>query len=283
MPTFRFLTSDDEPQLYRCFTTVFQHYYVSMAFSQHAFARRLQRMGVSIGWSAGVFEGEQMLGFILTGIGKYDAKNTAYNAGTGMLPEARRRRLTIRLYRWLIRELQDGLGVEQFLLEVVEKNRPALRLYEALGFRVSRYLCSYQIRRRSLSRPRQRERMRVVGRLPDWAHYLPLRCFEPYWGNDFPALERGFGLRDYCLEYLDENQRLAGFLQGEVSTGKIALWGSPSDTRVAKELFSMFAWLSPAKTLSVLNVPARSEDVRRYLKEWGGKNFLNQYEMRLLV
>lgn len=240
-------------------------------------------MGVSMGWSAGVFEGERMLGFILTGIGEYDNKNTAYNAGTGMLPEARRRRLTLKLYQWLIRELQEGLGIEQFLLEVVEKNRPALRLYESLNFRVSRYLYSYQIRCKSLSRPRRREQMRVISQLPDWTHYLPLRSFEPYWGNDFPALERGFGLRDYCLEYLDEDRKLAGFLQGEVSTGNISLWGSPSDITVAKELFRMFAWLSPAKTLSILNVPAKSESVRRYLTDWGGKNFLNQYEMRLLL
>ncbi|MGF1534063.1 MAG: GNAT family N-acetyltransferase [Bernardetiaceae bacterium] len=283
MPEFRFLTPDDYPLLYDCFLAAFASYYVPMQPPMPDFSRRLERMGVSLGWSGGVFEGDRLLGFILTGIGEYQGYQTAYNAGTGIRPAHRRNGLMQGLYRWLIHQLQAELAVEQFVLEVIEKNQAGLRLYEKLHFRVSRFLCSYQFSRTAFGRPKARERVQIQNQEPDWDAYLPLRAFAPYWGNDFPALTRGVRLRDCCLEYRDEQGALKGFLLGEVSTGKIALWGGDIETDIPKELFKNFAWLSPASTLSVLNVPASDEEWRQQLKQWGGRNYLNQYEMRLFV
>lgn len=283
MLTFRFLTPNDHQALHHCFLEAFQSYFVPMSPTLTAFDRRLRRMGVSLGWSAGAFKDDKLVGFILTGIGEFDRKQTAYNAGTGILPEFRQQGLGFELYQWLIQELRNGLPIDQFLLEVIEENRAALRLYEKLGFRVTRYLKSYQIRRKSFARPRNEQFIRVVSHAPDWEQYRPFAAFSPYWGNDFPALARGFRLRDYCLEYRTKEGQLKGFLQGEVSTGKVSFWGTQGDYRVAKELFKAFAWFSPMKEITVLNVPAKSEQIRASLRRWGGTNYLNQYEMHLTI
>ncbi len=287
MPTIRFFTPADKPELYRCFMSAFEGYFVPMQLSEADFDRRLERMGVSLGWSAGVYENGSLLGFILTGIGNFEEHHTAYNAGTGILPKARQRGLAFKLYQWLIRELRENLSIEQFLLEVIEENEAALRLYEKLGFRVSRYLHSYRIRKARFRRPRKRNQIQVINKPLSLELHKPLAQFEPFWGNDFPALERGFRLRDYCLEYLSEGGELRGFLQGEVGSGKIAFWGSTPfdefDQEVALELFRTFAWLTSASQLVILNIPARADFTRKQLRKWGARNYLNQYEMKLLV
>lgn len=87
--------------------------------------------------SFGVFDGEDLVAFILNGVGLDDGLKTAFNTGTGVLPAYRGHGWVDRLYAFA-REPFAAAGIEQCKLEVITENHRAIRVYERIGFRILR-------------------------------------------------------------------------------------------------------------------------------------------------
>src|ERR1044071_7296656 len=113
---FRLLTAADSHSLYECFLEAFSDYQVSLQMSEEQFAQRLERDGVDLELSAGAFDGERMIGFYMTGRGTWHGKQTAYDAGTGVVPSHRRRGVAEDLFNFIVPQFQDR-GITQYLLE----------------------------------------------------------------------------------------------------------------------------------------------------------------------
>ncbi len=115
MIVHRLLSDEDFESLYDCFLTAFSDYEVDMRMSCEQFRQRLRRDGVRLELSAGAFDGEQMVGFYVSGIGDWQGKSTAYDAGTGVIPEYRGRGVAKELFAFQERRLKDA-SVVQYLL-----------------------------------------------------------------------------------------------------------------------------------------------------------------------
>src|SRR4051794_39317091 len=139
--TFRTLSGVDLSVLHAIWLRAFSDYVVSMQCSEEQFRNRLVREGCDYNASVGIFAGGEIVGFTFNSIGVWDGVPTAYDAGTAIAPEFRGRHLGEELFQFMFPLLKER-GAEQYLLEVITTNTPAVNLYRKLGFRTTRELGS---------------------------------------------------------------------------------------------------------------------------------------------
>lgn len=164
---YRLLTAADFSSLHTCFLEAFSDYEVDMRMSEEQFAQRLMRDGVQLEISAGAFDNDRMIGFYINGLGDWQGKRTAYDAGTGIVPEYRGRGIGKDLFAFVVAKLKER-SVSQYLLEVLTSNERAVSLYRKLGF--------VEVRRLAVLRSEQ-----PMEPLDDLAEVELRRIEEPDW------------------------------------------------------------------------------------------------------
>lgn len=87
--------------------------------------------------SFGAFDGEKMVSFTLNGIGKYLGRLTAYDTSTGTIEAYRGQGLASGIFEHSLPFLKEA-GVEQYLLEVLQDNESAIKVYKKAGFQITR-------------------------------------------------------------------------------------------------------------------------------------------------
>ena len=143
MITNRLLSTSDLPSLHACFLEAFSDYQVDLRMTQEQFEQRLARDGVRMELSAAAFDDDRMIGFYINGIGEWQGKQTAYDAGTGVIPSYRNRGIAKDLFEFLVPRLKE-VSVSQYLLEVITTNTPAVSLYRKVGFVGTRQLAVFR-------------------------------------------------------------------------------------------------------------------------------------------
>ncbi|MCL2561339.1 MAG: GNAT family N-acetyltransferase [Rikenellaceae bacterium] len=136
------LALTDFDAIFRAFTRAFADY--EMQLSEEQLRRMLRRRGFAPELSFAAFDGDEIVSFTLNGIGRYGDVLTAYDTGTGTLPNARGRGLATEIFEHSIPFLRQA-GVRQYLLEVLQHNERAVSVYRRLGFEVTREF-NYSIR-----------------------------------------------------------------------------------------------------------------------------------------
>ena len=130
MLTYRLLTAADFSSLYECFLVAFSDYQVDMQVSEQQFAQRLARDGVQLEISTAAFDDDRMIAFYINGTGEWQGRQTAYDAGTGVVPDYRRRGVAQELFAFTESKLRER-SVSQYLLEVLTTNERAVALYRS--------------------------------------------------------------------------------------------------------------------------------------------------------
>jgi ribosomal protein S18 acetylase RimI-like enzyme len=188
----------------------------------------LRRRGFDPALSFAAFNGDgSIMGFTLNGIGTFGDRNahggvpTAYDTGTGTLPEYRGQGLAAQIFEASIPHLQAA-GIKQYLLEVLQHNTAAVSVYRRLGFEVSREFnyfraesgdvqigncvnCAYPIRQVAPAELRE-----TAAEFWD---------FEPSWQNSFEAIERAAD--DFIAFGAFDGDGLVGYVIFEPTAGDI--------------------------------------------------------------
>ncbi len=115
--------------LHETFLNAFSDYQVKMNLPLFKFQHMLQRRGYVPKVSIGAFNNETLVGFVLNGVRNWDGKLTAYDTGTGIIEAYRKQGITSNMLL-NVRQLFRQMGVEQYLLEVIQSNTSALQLYK---------------------------------------------------------------------------------------------------------------------------------------------------------
>jgi len=113
----------------------FQGYFVDMTFSLDAYLARLHSEGLSPESSLIAFCGEKPAGCLLNGLRKIAGERLAWNGGTGVSPEFRRRGVGKALMSATL-DLYRELGVALATLEAIGKNENAIALYRQFGYEI---------------------------------------------------------------------------------------------------------------------------------------------------
>lgn len=276
MRTYRMLSAADCHSLYECFLEAFSDYQIDLKMSEEQFEQRLKRDAVDLELSAGAFDGARMIGFYMNGRGMWKKKLTAYDAGTGVVPDHRRRGVAEELFDWMAPRLKEP-GITQYLLEVLTGNERAVALYRKLGFE----------EQRTLAVLRSKEAVKTLATVegvsirrvdePDWDVFCAYWDGEPSWQNSVDAIER-----------VRNQTETVGAFTGEKCVGYGVVFkpsGILMQLAVAQEFrrrgigSRILAALSGDGVLKTNNVDEDLEGTLAFYKARGFEVVLRQYEM----
>ena len=152
----------------------------------------LERRGFNQALSFAAFVDGEIAGFTMNGFGDWEDVPTAYDCGTAVRKEYRSLGIATRLFESFLPELQR-LGIQRYLLEVIKTNTRAVRLYEKLGFAVSREF-DYWVASPDAVKT---ERAVALSGLtideidaPDWVALRRLWDYSPSWQNSIDSVMR---------------------------------------------------------------------------------------------
>ena len=282
--TFSFLKEHDIPDLYNTFQEAFADYIVPIKLSLEQFYTKLKREGVELTFCAGAYHEQKLVGFIMTGLGEWQGKPTAYNAGTGVVPEHRGRKLTQELYAFMLPKLRES-GIEQCLLEVIQENEAALKSYQKIGFRITRTFDCFRALKQDLILPEEKPLLISLQEAakPNWQAYRQFYDIRPSWQHTEQAYKRSPDQKK-VLEAYDEDKLLVGFVAFFPRTGAISQLGVSATYRgqgVATALLQEALQQTEVPALLVINVDTSCHTCLEYLKRRHFTRILGQYEMLL--
>jgi len=239
----------------------------------------MRRRGLVSKLSVGAFDGEKLVGFSLTGLRLQDGLPTAYDIATGIVPEYRRQGITSEIF---LREnaLLKDKQVSQYLLEVINENLPAVRLYQKQGFQIHRELTCFQIDQRRLTL-RSRYPIEKTNEI-DWKQEKAFWDFEPSWQNSVASVS---AVPEAFVNVVAKfNGEIAGYGIIEPKTGDIPqLAVHPKFRRlgIGTSLLAGLAMNAYAEKIRVLNIDTSQNTVLKFLTALGFERYVSQYEMIL--
>jgi len=121
----------------------FADYPVPVRLSHADFSAMHRRRGIDYTASVGAYVDDRLVGFIFNGVDDWHGRKTAYDGGTGMLPDWRGQGILKQLIAFSKNRLHE-LGCRQWLLEVLQDNVKAVAAYEHAGFRKTRELYCFE-------------------------------------------------------------------------------------------------------------------------------------------
>lgn len=273
MIVHRLLSDDDFDSLFECFLTAFSDYEVDMRMSREQFRQRIVRDGVRLQLSGGAFDGARMIGFCINGVGEWQGKPTAYDAGTGVIPGYRGRGVAKQLFAFLEERLKDA-GFDQYLLEVLTSNVPAATLYRKLGFKDTRRLAVFRS-----NTPINKANDVVMRRVerPDWELYKTFWDSHPSWQNSSEAVDRVASDSTIVEAFVDD--KCVGYGVVFVPSANLMQLAVSSQHRRKGIGTAILAALENAKSLKINNVDDNLTTTLAFYKANGYKQVLSQFEM----
>lgn len=274
----RFLGKTPLAQIVACFNRAFADYIVPFQAEEGPMRRRWLSCRVDYGLSYGAFDQDELVGFMMTGIDRWNGRRTAYNSGTGVIPEYRGQKIVKQLYEKAIPSFREN-GIDQCILEVIVGNDRAIKAYAGVGFQSKRQLKCYSLQQEPAVVVSNDLEFKQVFQ-SNWEAYREMLEFEPSWENSRSAT--AFLGRDIAIWEMYQGEHLLGFFIMKPETGHILQFGLQRHAdwlAAGKELLLYAAGINPK--LKVNNVDSRAERSLSILQALGMKNVADQHELEL--
>ena len=261
-------------QIVDCFLRAFENYYVEMPTEKSYYAERWRAANVDFKLSYGLYDEGLLVGFIIHAIDHRFEKLTAFNTGTGILPEYRGNRLVKVIYDYALKDLSKN-GVSKTVLEVIRENDKAIRSYKSVGFKLCK---NYKCFAGKINTPKTQD---VVIEKIDLENVLWSQLPNPeYYSWDFQKetiLKRNYSY--YQVTYRGTLESFFLFDNTNKYLGQFDLFGEVKDAW--KRLFEAIDQI--CGEVRVINVDERLKDKIKWLNHVGLKNTVDQYEMEMDV
>lgn len=274
----RFLGKTPLAQIVECFNEAFADYMVPLKVEEQEIRRRWLSSRVDYGLSYGAFDGEQLVGFMMTGVDRWQGRRTAYNSVTGVIPSHRGQRIVQQLYKKALPNFREN-GIQQCLLEVVVGNDKAIKAYTRVGFRQRRELTSYVLKEELHSGGSDELSFRQVFRA-NWPAYQEMLEYEPSWENNRAAM--AFLGRDIAVWEMYQGEHLLGFFIMKPASGQILQFGIKEHAdwpAAGRQLLQHASTIHPK--LMVSNIDRKAERSISLLESMGVEKSYEFYELQL--
>ncbi len=283
---FRTLEETSIHEIHQCFVDAFADYMVDIRMSESAFHEMNALRGVDYGISVGAFTGKRLVGLTINARDQWKGKRTAYDAGTGVIPSFRGKGISRSIMRKSF-EVLEKKGFQSYLLEVITQNEKALKLYESLGFRITRRLeclvlkgpLATQVHHADISVSSVSTEQLPI--LEQAFRGEPDQAFEPSWQNGWKTIQRRPEL--YHINAMWKAGQCIGYGVIGARRGGIAqLWVRHDYRRrgLGSQLLRDLIARSPGfKSYSWVNVDEGSVATLSFLKALGFTEQLAQFEM----
>lgn len=280
------LSESDLPRLHRAFLEAFSDYEIDMrSVTERQLGNRWTKNGVSYESSAAAFDGDRMVAFLVVGLDDWKGRPAAFDAGTGIVRGYRGFGVAPALFDLAVTGLR-ARGVESFVLEVLQTNRPAVMTYRRIGFSIARQLDCLLL---PADRPRPpvppapgglvveavgRDLLPLVAAFGDWP---------PSWETSFASLARIPD--DLVLRGARFGDRWVGFAAWYPGLGwlmDVVVERTHRRRGVARHLLArVLGELPPSQAVKVVNVDHSDEATLALLGQAGFEVYARQHEMEL--
>ena len=252
-------------QLAQCFNLAFSDYEQPIRFTPESLKYYLTASAVDLSLSFGAFREEELVAFILNSGGIYHDQRVVFDAGTGVIPGHRGKKVFSALFAYTSRQLQHR-GIARYYLEVLQSNHHAVTIYGKKGFQVQR---EYSVLTASGPVQDWDPSVAAVAYL-DFTGFVTKHSVEPSFEHTSHTVDKNPQLyevlylkdRAYCI-YAKKN--------GEV------IQMHYSDLDALGEVMSALTARYPSAMAK--NVDCRYSDVIQMLTETGFAEITKQYEM----
>jgi ribosomal protein S18 acetylase RimI-like enzyme len=279
---YRFLRESCFSLLYRAFIEAFSDYVFPFALTEKQFQNHINLNAVDLSRTIGCLEGGQIIGFSLNGFGEWNGKPTVYDAGTGVIPSFRRQGISERMFDHMLPVFKNQ-DIKQFLLEVITSNTPAIRLYEKLGFQITRELALLQYDGRVGDRtaPAAIEIREI--RDPDWERLTRFWIGTTSWQNSVDAMKRSWPVKSMMGAFAEGE--CVGYIVFSTGFGRVAQLAVKSEYQhngVGTMLLkAMQEVTNDGYSLQVINIDKLLPGGMDFFTRHGFYERLSQYEMLL--
>ncbi len=268
--------------LYQAFSKAFADY--KFQISQDQLQAMLRRRGFRPELSFAAFDEGDLVAFTFNGIGQFNQKMSAYDTGTGTLPNYRKKGLASEIFEYSIPFLKKA-GVKQYLLEVLQENEKAISVYQKLGFAITRQFNYYSQTVNQIRYPVLRKSPEIVytnthNNQIDESFY----DFLPSWQNSIDSISRSNETFKYLGAY--HKTQLVGYCVTETATGditQIAVSHSYRRQGIGSFLLQSASQLSQTKTIKLVNTDPNCESLNAFLARLNIPLNGKQYEMIRLL
>ncbi|NET30923.1 MAG: GNAT family N-acetyltransferase [Cyanothece sp. SIO1E1] len=254
-----------------CLLIAFEDYFVPMPSDVNYWADRFKGARVDLALSYGAFVGERLVGFIIHGIDQYKGQQTAFNTGTGVIPEYRSQKIVDQIYAHCIPSLKQQ-GITQCALEVIQDNHRAIRVYERIGFSITRnFLCF----KGKLQQEPEDLQVRPVP-------FEQVQCLRTdhqlySWDNVDAAIQTAGSI--YTTYQVNHGDRAIGFFTVNPKNGYLAQYEANPD-----DFPSLLAGIQVVHPdVRINNVDQERAETILFLLSAGLDNHIDQYEMVMQI
>ena len=277
----RLLTGTPVEMIHEAFTDAFSEYEVKLDMPLAKLVEMMKTRDLNLDFSVGCFDGEKLVGFILTGYREIDGQKVCYDGGTGVIKAYQRKGIGEMMLKELLQLLKER-GVSSFVLEVLENNTPAINLYEKYGFAKTRKLECFEIEKEKLRPvPDRGFGISVVNPAKTVENEERYCLFTPTWQNEIRSVTNV--RENYSLVTLSCTSRVLCYGYVHKTKGDIPQIGILEEWKnwgLEAHLIVELAKHTVSEKLIVLNVEAGNYLVET-LHKLGFRNTVNQWEMIL--
>lgn len=277
---FRTLEHTSDASICDTFNKAFANYFTKIHFTPEILAEKIITEDIKKNLSVGVFADNELIGFILHGIRLLKKEKTAYNAGTGVIPEYRGKHLTVRMYEY-IKPFMLKEDITHCRLEVIDQNGAAVHSYEKTGFQKQRSLICFRMPGFHVPVPIPADIRPIHD--PDWVLLQSFWDWQPTWQHTIPSYQNVAQTHRLDGLYLDgEPVGYVIFHAGKARLLQFAI--SPEHRRqgLASTLFKHILQIT-GKPLTVINVDGNDDISLNFLKSMGFEPFIVQFEMEWVL
>ncbi len=277
----RFLSKKDSDTVHAKLLQAFADYYIPFELTDRQFKNHLLMNAVDLERSVGCFDGDEMVGFSLNGFGDWNDIPTVYDAGTGVIPSYRRRGVSQAMFKMMMPEL-GSQGIEQFLLEVIVQNKPAVSLYRKLGFSIQRELLLMENAAEIMPSAKKAVGIQIAEMpFPEADLFSTFWDGQPSWQNSSEAVERSIKNKRLLGAFVAG--KCVGYIAFSAGRGQVAQIGVNREFRrrgIGTRLLEEMRAETPKKhKLQVINLDTAITYAVRFFQKRGFTTRLAQYEM----
>jgi ribosomal protein S18 acetylase RimI-like enzyme len=258
-------------EIMECFLLAFEGYFVKMPTDYNYYKQRWTAAKVNFELSYGMFDNDKLVGFIIHAVDDRKGYNTAFNTGTGVIPEYRGKRIVKAIYEYAIPDLIKN-GITKSVLEVIIENEKAIKAYEGIGFEICKNFKCF-----SGELLENKSEIEIIEASYDEISWKEIPNQDKYsWDFHYRSLKGGNSkyyqvINNGVIEsFFTINTENGTINQLEIFYTIKGNW---------ERLFSAIQSIS--KQVRIINVNASLEDKLLAIEKVGLKNTVNQYEMEL--
>lgn len=249
----------------------FEGYFVTMPSDPAYWKSRFE--GARVDWtcSFGLFDEGELVAFIINGVDDRGTSKIAFNTGTGVVPKYRGQKIVDQLYEYAFPFFKQK-KITDYALEVVQENSRAIRVYERIGFEITKeYYCFKG--KLAASAYQTILKQSNLNKIQTSKEHLYA------WDNSRSAIENSPDGTYRCYEVLSLEEEKIGFFVINPKSGYLPQF-EIHQTDLKENWTLLFDGIAQVnRDVKINNVDAKRMDQRAILTDLGLENIINQYEM----